>query len=243
MKNKIKKGLIISSCFLMCLTAVGCSKDGKDAGKDSSKKILEVNDARNAKIINQQEAILQFTTVNKAGSVISVELIPVNDTYNYILDAVDKKGNEFIYTIEGKTGNILKKEEKGPINKAKQTEYIDFVPVIDVDKAGKAAIEIANKPELNEVSAYKLYAQGGKNIYLVTLTNGGKGEDAKVEKVLIDAFTGKKLTEEEIKNAEEMKKAEDAKKAEEAKNAKTESSNTDSANGTNNNNNNSNNQQ
>ena len=176
-------------------------------------------DVRTAKIINQQQAILQFTTANKAGSVISVELVPSKDSYIYTLDAVDKKGIEHIYTIDAKSGNISKKEEKGPIDKANPPEYIDFVPVLDIQKAGKAAIQIANNPDLNQVLAYKLYSDGGKNIYQITLTDGGEGDSAKNEKVLIDGISGKKLTEEEIKNAENTKKEEDAKKAAEKQKA------------------------
>ncbi len=193
MKINIKKGLIVSSCLLMCLTAVGCGKNKQDLTKKDNKKTENIMDVRTAKIINQQQAILKFTTANKAGSVISVALTPSNDSYNYTVDAVDRKGNEYIYTIEGKSGNILKKEDKGPINKAAKIEYIDFVPVLDIDKAGKAAITLVNNPDLNEILGYKLYAEGGKNIYQITLTNGDKGDRAKTEKVLLDAFTGKKL--------------------------------------------------
>nr|WP_307759976.1 PepSY domain-containing protein [uncultured Peptostreptococcus sp.] len=220
MKKNIKKGLILSSCMLMCLSAVGCgsSKDQKSDKKnvETSENIMDV---RTAKIINQQQAILQFTTANKAGSVISVELVPSKDSYIYTLDAVDKKGIEHIYTIDAKSGNISKKEEKGPIDKANPPEYIDFVPVLDIQKAGKAAIQIANNPDLNQVLAYKLYSDGGKNIYQITLTDGGEGDSAKNEKVLIDGISGKKLTEEEIKNAENTKKEEDAKKAAEKQKA------------------------
>lgn len=220
MKKNIKKGLILSSCMLMCLSAVGCgsSKDQKSDKKnvETSENIMDV---RTAKIINQQQAILQFTTANKAGSVISVELVPSKDSYVYTLDAVDKKGIEHIYTIDAKSGNISKKEEKGPIDKANPPEYIDFVPVLDIQKAGKAAIQIANNPDLNQVLAYKLYSDGGKNIYQITLTDGGEGDSAKNEKVLIDGISGKKLTEEEIKNAENTKKEEDAKKAAEKQKA------------------------
>lgn len=212
MKKNIKKGLILSSCMLMCLSAVGC---GSNKDQKSDKKNVETSenimDVRTAKIINQQQAILQFTTANKAGSVISVELVPSKDSYIYTLDAVDKKGIEHIYTIDAKSGNISKKEEKGPIDKANPPEYIDFVPVLDIQKSGKAAIQIASNPDLNQVLAYKLYSDGGKNIYQITLTDGGEGDSAKNEKVLIDGISGKKLTEEEIKNAENTKKEEDAK--------------------------------
>ena len=227
MKKNIKRGLILSSCVLMCLSAVGCGS-GKD--KKSDKKNVETSenimDVRTAKIINQQQAILKFTTDNKAGSVVSIELVPSGDNYTYTLDAVNKKGVEFIYTIDAKSGNISKKEEKGPIDKANAPEYIDFVPVLDIDKAGKAAVQLAENPDANQILAYKLFSDGGKNIYQITLTDGGEGEAAKNEKILIDAVTGKKLTEEDIKKAEENKKEEDAKKAAEKQKAAQEKANT-----------------
>lgn len=214
MKKNIKKGLIISSCLLMCFSAVGCGKKNVNTNKENNKNTENIMDVRTAKIVNQQQAILQFTTANKAGSVISIELVPSNKKkYTYTLDVVDKKGVEYIYTIDAKSGNVSNKEEKGTIDKANQPEYIDFVPVLDIEKAGKAAIHLAKNPDFNQVLSYKLYSDGGKNIYQITLTNGDEGDSAKTEKILIDAVTGKKLAKDEIKKAEENKKEEDAKKA------------------------------
>ena len=213
MKKNIKKGLIISSCLLICFSAVGCGKKDVNTNNKNDKNAENIMDVRTAKIVNQQQAILQFTTANKAGSVISIELVPSNDKYTYTLNGVDKKGVEYIYTIDAKSGNVSNKEEKGTIDKANPPEYIDFVPVLDIEKAGKAAIQLANNPDFNQVLSYKLYSDGGKNIYQITLTNGDEGDSAKTEKILIDAVTGKKLTEDEIKKAEENKKEADAKKA------------------------------
>ncbi len=217
MKKNIKKGLIVSSCLLMCLSAVGCGKKDVKKSSKNTESSEDIMDVRAAKIVNQQQAILQFTTANKAGSVISIELVPSKDKYTYTLDGVDKKGIEYIYTIDAQSGSVSKKEEKGPIDKANQPEYIDFVPVLDIEKAGKAAIKLASNPDLNQILSYKLYSDGGKNIYQITLTDGGEGDSAKTEKILIDAVSGKKLSEDEIKKAEENKKEADAKKAAEKK--------------------------
>lgn len=216
--RNIKRGLILSSCVLMCLTAVGCSSGKKS---DSSKKNVEtqVSDIRTAKIINQQQAILNFTTKNKAGSVVSIKLVPSGDSYTYTLIAVDKKGIEHIYTIDAKSGKVVKTEDKGPIDKANPPQYIDFVPVIDIDKAGKNALKFAKDKDMIEIVSYKLYSDGGKNIYLITLSNGEEGDSKKTEKIMIDAFTGKVLTEADIKAAEENQKAEEAKKAAEKQKA------------------------
>ena len=215
--RKIRKGLVLSACVAMCFAAVGCGSDkNKNGSKNGNANISEnVMDIRTAKIINQQQAILKFTTANKAGSVVSIELVPSGDSYVYTLIAVDKKGVEHIYTIDAKDGKTTKTEDKGPIDKANPPEYIDFVPVLDIKKAGNAAVGFASNPDANQILAYKLYAIGGKNVYEFTLTDGNDASP-KNEKVYIDGVTGKKLEKSELNSKPESKSSESTPKTSES---------------------------
>ncbi|MEG0250479.1 MAG: PepSY domain-containing protein [Peptostreptococcus sp.] len=190
--RKFKKGMILSACFVMLFSAVGCGSDKSESSKNNKTKAENILDVRTADIVGQQQAILRFTTDHKAGSIISIELKPSQDKYTYTVNAVDKKGIESIMTIDAKTSNVLKKEEKGPIDKNNAPGYIDFTPVLDVDKAAKHATSFASNKDMDQITAYKLYNDGSKNVYQFTLTDGAI-EKAKTEKVLVDAVTGKKL--------------------------------------------------
>ena len=219
--KKIRKGLVVSACLAMCLTAAGCSMNNNksDSKKNNAENNENINDIRTAKIINQQQAILKFTTVNKAGSVVSIKLAPSSgDNYIYTLIAVDKKGIEYIYTIDAKSGNITKTVDKGPIDKANPPEYIDFVPVLNVKKAGEAAVNSASNPDFNEILSYKLYAIGGKNVYEFTLTDGA-ADSPKTEKVYINAMSGKKLDKSELHSNTESKSVDSNKSPKSTQNA------------------------
>ena len=76
MNNKNKKILALGLCSIMCITNVGCSSLGK---KESKKKVetnvdlSNIKDIRTVKV-NQDQAMLRFTTQNKAGSISSLIL-------------------------------------------------------------------------------------------------------------------------------------------------------------------------
>ena len=190
--RKLKKGMLISSCFVMLFSTVACENNKSETSKNDKAKSENILDVRTADIVGQQQAILRFTTDNKAGSVVSIQLNPSENKYIYTLDAVDKKGVESVMTIDAKTSNILKKEEKGPIDKNNMPGYIDFTPVLDVNRAAKHAVNFSSNKDLDQILSYKLYNDTSKNIYEFTLTDGAI-EDPKTEKVLIDAVTGKKI--------------------------------------------------
>lgn len=190
--KKLKKGIVLSACFLILFSTTACGNNKSEISKTNQEKSANILDVRTADIVGQQQAILRFTTDNKAGSIISIKLEPVNKKYIYTLDAVDKKGLESIMTIDAKTSNVIKKEEKSTIDKNNMPGFIDFTPVLDVDKATKNAKNFTSNKDIDQVLAYTLYNDGNINIYEFTLTDGAN-ENAKTEKVLINAVTGKKI--------------------------------------------------
>ena len=100
MNNKNKKILALGLCSIMCITNVGCSSLGK---KESKKKVetnvdlSNIKDIRTVKV-NQDQAMLRFTTQNKAGSISSLILKEKDGKYIYSIDGIDKKGQGIIMT-------------------------------------------------------------------------------------------------------------------------------------------------
>lgn len=192
-KNAVRI-LALCICASMGFTLVGC-KNSTD--KDSKKtEIQNFVDVRTSDIVNQQQALLRFTTANKAGSVHSVELKLVEDKYMYTVDAVAKNKNEVILTIDGKTGKVVNTKDNGPVSESIKGNYIDFVPVMDVDKAADSAIK-NSKNKYIQVLGYKLFGNNGTNVYKFTLGNGDS-ENVKTETIYIDGVTGKLLDQESI---------------------------------------------
>lgn len=209
-RKKIGKNLLaLSMCSILAVSLVGCGnkKSGSSNEQEPTGPSL-VNELKSEKLIGLQAALLKFTTVEKAGSVASVSLgekeIPVKSDdskddkqkdqtekkYIYTLDVISKKGISQVLTIDAQTGDILRKTENGPASAEAKANLLDFVPVMDVDKAASAAAKASSK-KYSQVLSYRLFAKNGKNVFSFKLYDG----DVKnTETVMVDANSGKKLT-------------------------------------------------
>lgn len=206
--NKIAKSVAaLSLCMLVAFPLVACSGDKNSQKEVSTTELKNFLDVRTAKIINLQSAILKFTTENKAGSISSVKLEPVDGKYIYTVDALTKKNQNVILTIDASTGNITNTEDKGVADTEKKLNLIDFVPVLDVDKAAKYAVAKSKNNNI-QVLSYKLYSKGSINIYEFELSDGSSNgkqtsaenssenkdnSEAKNEVIYINAVTGKSV--------------------------------------------------
>ncbi|MDY6232840.1 PepSY domain-containing protein [Peptostreptococcus porci] len=205
-KNKISnKAIIFTVCLLIGGSLMGCSSNNTEEKEANTPKLENFMDVRTAKIISMQSAMLKFTTENKAGSICSVKLEPVNGKYVYTIDAISKKKKNVILTIDASTGKITNTEEAA-LDISKKRNLIDFVPVLDLDKAAKFAIS-KSKNENVQVVSYKLYSKNGLNLYEFELADGtvkfendtkteNKNDNSEkqtksFEKITIDAETGK----------------------------------------------------
>ena len=187
--NFLKKSLCISACFLLGLGAVGCSDNTKKTTIDKSSYV----DIRLKKMFNQQQALLLFTTENPDGSIISVKLTSVDGKYYYIVDGTNRKNvNRKVYLIDASNGKILRKENKGLLDKTSITGFIDFVPVMDIDKAGEIASKFVKDKDCYQIVGYDLYSENDKNVYQIIFSNGDD-KNPKTETVYIDGVTGKQI--------------------------------------------------
>lgn len=203
-----KKIIAIALCAFIGLSSIGCSKlTGGDSKTIETKNIIDV---RTAKIINQQQTILKFTTENKAGSIHSIKLEPENGKYFYTMDAIAKTGENFLILVDGETGEITKKESKGMATADKKANLIGFVPVMDVDKAAKSAIS-ASKNKFEQIISYKLFNSDKMNIYKFVLgddienldeinseSESKDDKNAKVETIYVNADNGDILETEKV---------------------------------------------
>lgn len=212
LKNNIKKLnkklLVLSLSAIFVLPLVGCSDKGTGSGDEQKTTGPSlVNELKSEKLIGLQAALLKFTTVEKAGSIASVsleekEVAVKNDNksdskdaktekkYLYTLEVISKKGISQTMTIDAKTGLVINTSEKGPASAEEKSNLLNFVPVMDVDKAAQKAIRASTK-EYSQVLSYKLFAKNGKTIFSFKLYNG---DSKNTETILVDASTGEKLT-------------------------------------------------
>lgn len=191
----LKKLAILSLCLGLGLSFVGCgAKSTSDTdAKNQSEKAH--SDIRTPNLINQQQAILKFTTAESAGTVLSVDLSKSNGKYVYTVDAATKKGINQILKIDAKTGNIINEENKGNIDREKLLNSIDFSPVMDVSEALTKAFNSLKDKSFDEVLSYKLYGLNKTNIYKFTLGNGETKNDKPVTtEVYLNAVTGEIMT-------------------------------------------------
>ncbi|WP_101772454.1 PepSY domain-containing protein [Peptostreptococcus faecalis] len=187
-KKFIKNGTVLSICLILGLSSVGCSNSSSSKNASNKESIESVSDIRNMKFVTQQQAILRLTTSEKASSVYSITLSEVESKYIYSIDGLTKKGEKILMTVDAKSGDVIKKEIKGAASAEEKKNFIDFVPVLDVDKAGSKAISLS-KEDYNHILSYTLYANNGKNIYKFTLGNP-ENSSSKTEDIYIDAVTG-----------------------------------------------------
>lgn len=185
---KTKKTLSILLAATLATSVVGCTD--KEKKKAEEKEVKPLIDVRTEKIIGIEQAMLRFTTENKAGSLRSVELKKVDGKYQYIIEGFTKKGLEQTWIIDATNSGVISKTDKGQVPEEFKSSVLSFLPIMDIDKAGKLANQFSKK-KLVEITSYKLYAEGNQNIYKFEL--GGtddKGEKV-TETVLINAITGK----------------------------------------------------
>ena len=180
----LRIGLCICACFVIGASMVGCANNSKP------KVQYTYADLRTKKIYNQQQALLLFTTENPASSIISVKLTSKNGKFYYIVDGTNKKNIRKIYLIDAQNGKILKKEDQGLLDKTKITGFIDFVPVMDIDKIGAIATKALKDKDCYQMIGYSLYSEDDKNVYKLIFTNGDS-KNPKYEVVYIDGVSGK----------------------------------------------------
>lgn len=207
-----KKLLALSMCSILALSLAGCGdKNASGDGNHQASGPSLVNELKSEKLIGLQAALLKFTTAEKAGSVSSVSLeekeVPVKTDkqeesqeaktekkYIYTLEVISKKGVSQTMTIDAKTGTVLGKTDNGPASAEMKSNLLGFVTLMDVDDAAQAATKASTK-KYTQVLSYKLFAKNGKNVFSFKLYGG----DAKnSETVLVDATTGKTLTEADL---------------------------------------------
>lgn len=199
----IKKGLYLSACLMITLSMVGCTSNKENAEKN---KKYDYIDLRTKKIYNQQQALLLFTTENPAGSIISVNITSKEGKYYFIVDGTDKKNNRKTYLIDAQNGKILKKQDQGILDKTKITGFIDFVPVMDINKAAEIGSKLLKNKEIYQLVGYTLYSENDQNIYKLVFTNENE-KKAKYEIVYIDGVSGKQIEEaDDTNNVESDKK-------------------------------------
>lgn len=190
-----KKIALATLCLGLGFSTVAC--DVKSSSKSDTKKQKEIvyDDIRTPNLINQQQAILKFTTAESAGSILSVDLSKSEGKYIYTVDAATKKGINQVLTIDAKTGNIIKKEDKGNIAREKILNSIDFSPVMDVTDALKKVFASIEDKSFDEAISYKLYYINKTNIYKFTLGNGNTKDDKPVTtEVYLNAVTGETMS-------------------------------------------------
>lgn len=207
-----KKLLALSMCSILALSLAGCGdKNADGGGNHQASGPSLVNELKSEKLIGLQAALLKFTTAEKAGSVSSVSLeekeVPVKTDkqeesqeaktekkYIYTLEVISKKGVSQTMTIDAKTGTVLGKTDNGPASAEVKSNLLGFVTLMDVDEAAQVATKASTK-KYTQVLSYKLFAKNGKNVFSFKLYGG----DAKnSETVLVDATTGKTLTEADL---------------------------------------------
>lgn len=198
LKINLKKGLIVSLCLSTCISLAACDMGkSKSSGNATQSSAQNEYDLRNSKVIGQQQAILKFTTSEKAGgSILYVNVKPVEGKYIYTVSGITRKGQNIVFTIDGKSGKVTKEEDKGIATKEMKLSLIDFVPVMDLDAAAKAA-EKASENKYTQVLGYTLFFKAKRNVYKFTLGDGSES-GGKTEEVLIDGITGQKLTKNDL---------------------------------------------
>lgn len=196
--------IAVSMCFLIGFSAVGCGNSKEDEKEVSTTALKDFLDVRTAKIINLQQAILTFTSKNKAGSISSVKLEPVDGKYIYTIEAITKDSRDVLLTIDASSGKTTQKKDTGIASADKKKNLVDFVPVLDVEKAAEKATSYSTK-DFFQVVSYKLYFHNGINIYEFTLGDGSsskkdsENEESKEENVpkteviYVNAVTGEKV--------------------------------------------------
>lgn len=202
-----KKVIMISLSALICISSVACTDNKKkdsQVGKATVERTEDFSDVRMAKIIGPQQAILKFTTANKASSIISLELKKVNNKFLYFLDGVTKTKENQILTIDASNGNIIKTENKGPLGKGND-KFIDFATTLDLKDAIEKATPYTKDANVNIVESYSFYNKDGKNLYKFNFTNAAENEKELIKKtIIIDAETGKEYIEsKDNKNSKE----------------------------------------
>lgn len=189
-----KKIAVLSICALMGISAIGCTKNSST----SNEPVKKLVDVRTAGLVSDQDAILNFTTKNSNSSILSVELAQdEKENFIYTVNAIKKDGKKYIMTVDAKSGEVISEKENGVATADEKKNAISFVPVMDVVKAGKLATK-ASQHGYIQIKAYKLYAEGEKNMYDFSFVDDSqsdkdKDEDSskpKVEHVIIDAITG-----------------------------------------------------
>src|SRR3712207_6589915 len=119
MNRKNTKLLALGLCTIICVSNVGCSNISKNKTKkniESDVAITDIKDVRTVKV-NQDQAMLRFTTQNRAGSISSLVLEERDGNYIYIIDGLDKKGQNIVMTVDSKTSKVI---ESKPVGQASQ---------------------------------------------------------------------------------------------------------------------------
>lgn len=200
MNNKNKKILALGLCSIMCITNVGCSSLGK---KESKKKVetnvdlSNIKDIRTVKV-NQDQAMLRFTTQNKAGSISSLILKEKDGKYIYSIDGIDKKGQGIIMTVDAKTSDVISSKPIVAASAEKKVNVLNFSIIKDLKLAIQAAFKNVDRDVYSQIDSYKLMYANNKNIYKFTFSNGEtEKEKSKKKTVYIDASSLKAIGKEE----------------------------------------------
>lgn len=199
MNKKSTKLLALGLCGIIGISNVGCSSIGKKEAKKNTEASLEdanIKDIRTVKV-NQDQAMLRFTTQNKAGSISSLVLGQKDKNYIYTIDGIDKKGQNIIMKVDAKTSKVISNEIVGPASPEKKADVLNFAIIKDTKSALKAAFKKVDMDVYNQVDSYKLMYTNKKNTYKFIFSNGEtEKEKIKVKTVLVNAENLKVIEEE-----------------------------------------------
>jgi len=210
MNRKNTKILALSLCGAICISNVGCSNISKDETKknvESNTDITNIKDIRTVKV-NQDQAMLRFTTQNKAGSISSISLEEKDGNYIYIIDGIDKKGQNIVMTVDSNTSKVVESTPVGPASQEKKSNVLNFTIVKDLKSAIKEAFKKSGEDTYDQIDSYKLMYANNKNIYKLNLSNGETEKDkAKNKIVYVDASDLKLITGDERNKIEAIEKS------------------------------------
>lgn len=209
MNRKNTKLLALGLCTIICVSNVGCSNISKNKTKkniESDVAITDIKDVRTVKV-NQDQAMLRFTTQNRAGSISSLVLEERDGNYIYIIDGLDKKGQNIVMTVDSKTSKVIESKPVGQASQEKKSNVLNFTIVKDIKLAIKEALKKSEKT-YDQVDSYKLMYSNNKNIYKFNLSNGETEKDKVKNKVIyMDASDLKIITGEEMNQVKSMEES------------------------------------